>query len=235
MKLKYDAVLFDFFGTLVPNFTFSAHKKNLNKVAEKVGAPSEIFIERWFGAFRERVTGEWPDTYSAIRNICNELGVFPDNKQLTSAAEIRFEFMRSNTYPRKDAIETLSQIKELDLKLGLISDCSSELPDAWDQTEFAPYFNVTVFSCKQGTKKPDPLMYETACQSLKIAPEKCLYIGDGGSNELTGALNVGMTPVLLFDLEEESNPDTHRVEGEEWYGPKINTLSEVLGLLVFEF
>ena len=128
-----------------------------------------------------------------------------------------------------DSIEHL--VKELDLKLGLVSDCSNELPDAWDETAFAPHFDATVFSCRQGTKKPELAMYKAVCDQLKVVQEKCLYIGDGGSNELTGARSAGMHPVLLFDLEEAKNPDTHRVEGEEWNGNRINLLSEVLGFL----
>jgi putative hydrolase of the HAD superfamily len=230
-KTKYDCVIFDFFGTLVPNFTMSAHKTTLGEIARRVCVPADLFIERWLQAFRERVTGEWPDTYSAILNICNEVGVCPENGQIESAVKIRIEFTRNNIHPREDAINTLSQIKKLGLKLGLISDCSPELPDLWDKTEFSPYFDATVFSCEQGTKKPDPLMYKTACDLLNVAPEKCLYIGDGGSRELTGACNAGMYPVLLYDHNEQGTSDANRMEGEEWHGPRINTLSEVLGLL----
>lgn len=230
-KQKYDAVIFDFFGTLVPNFTLSAHREILSEIAGMVGVPSDNFLERWFDAFRERVTGEWPDTYSAINIISNECGVSPDEEMLESAVKMRFEFMKNNMQPRKDAVEILSRIRELGLKLGLVSDCSNELPDAWDKTAFAPYFDATVFSCRQGSKKPEPEMYRAVCDQLKVVPEKCLYIGDGGSNELTGAGNAGMHPVLLFDLEEEKNPDTHRVEGEEWNGDRINVLGEVFGFL----
>ena len=48
----YRAVLFDFFGTLVPNFKLSEHKSLLREMASAVGAPAEPFVERWLGRLR---------------------------------------------------------------------------------------------------------------------------------------------------------------------------------------
>jgi len=42
-------------------------------------------------------------------------------------------------------------------------------------------------------------MYRLACTGLAVTPAECLYVGDGGSGELTGAAAVGMRPVLLAD------------------------------------
>ena len=43
---KYDAVIFDFFGTLVPNFTLSAHEKILGEVADRVGISLQKYSEK---------------------------------------------------------------------------------------------------------------------------------------------------------------------------------------------
>jgi len=65
---------------------------------------------------------------------------------------------------------------------------------------------------------------------LGVEPQDCLYIGDGSSRELTGALQVGMHPVIIRVPDEST--DTHFVEREEnWEGPEISSLQEVLGLL----
>ena len=41
---KLKAVLFDFFGTLVPNFMLSEHKAVLREMAGAAGAPAEPFV-----------------------------------------------------------------------------------------------------------------------------------------------------------------------------------------------
>ena len=100
----------------------------------------------------------------------------------------------------------------------------------WEDTAFAPLFDVTMFSCRVGIKKPDPRIYRMATDQLAVEPEACLYIGDGSSQELTGALQVGMHPVLIR-LPEES-VDAHFIDREEgWDGPAISSLQEVLNLV----
>ena len=71
-------------------------------------------------------------------------------------------------------------------------------------------------------KKPDPLIYQLTTKRLGVEPETCLYVGDGSSRELTGAVQVGMHPVLL-NLSKD-NPDAHQIGREEWSGPTILSL-----------
>ncbi len=122
-------------------------------------------------------------------------------------------------------------MKAAGLKTALISDCTGEIPYIWGSTPFAPLFDVTVFSCIAGIKKPDPRIYRLATDELGVAPEDCLYIGDGSSRELTGARAVGMHPVLIR-VPDESD-DAHRIDAESrtWRGAVINSLDEVPGLL----
>jgi len=97
-------------------------------------------------------------------------------------------------------------------------------------TAFPPLFDATVFSCLAGVRKPDPAIYLLATEQLAVRPEECLYIGDGSSHELTGAANVGMHPVLIR-VPYEDEPGTYRIDPEQWDGPRISSLTEVLALL----
>ncbi len=70
-------------------------------------------------------------------------------------------------------------------------------------------------------------MYKIAADQLHGKHgEECLYIGDGSSHELTGASKLGMQAVLL---EAPDNADT--IDREEWHGPTITSLKEVLNVL----
>jgi putative hydrolase of the HAD superfamily len=134
--------------------------------------------------------------------------------------------------PLPEALDMLSSLKEQGMKIGLVSDCSSEVPRIWPDTPFDQLFDITVFSCTEGVKKPDSQIYKLAADKLGVDPEDCLYIGDGSSNELTGAAAVGMHPVLIIDPEEDRT-GTHRVdfEGEEWDGPVISSFDKVLNIV----
>ena len=55
-------------------------------------------------------------------------------------------------------------------------------------------------------------------------------MGDGSCHELTGASQVGMYPVLIL-VPYEDTYDAHRIDAEEWNGPTISAVKEVLGLV----
>lgn len=44
-------------------------------------------------------------------------------------------------------------------------------------------------------KKPDSCIYAEAAKRLGVDLRECIFVGDGGSNELIGAKNVGMRAI----------------------------------------
>jgi len=228
--MKYAAVIFDLFGTLVDNFSLQEHRSILTEMASVLASSSDDFVRLWFDTFDDRVTGAFQSPEANIEYICRQLGVCVEDTQIKLAAQIRFDYTVRSMTPRPDAIEVLSHLKLKAYKIGLISDCSSELPTIWKSTPFAPLIDVAVFSCSVGLKKPDPRIYQMATNQLAVEPQRCLYVGDGSSHELTGASQVGMHPVLLRVLGED-NTDAHWIDREEWDGPVISSLKDVLNLL----
>jgi len=224
------AVIFDLFGTLVDNFSVAEHRKVLGEMAEAVGAPAEEFAGLWMDTFGQRAAGAFSSVEGNIEYVCTALGVVPDQVGVANAARMRFELTQRSLGPRRDAVETLTQLRARRLKIGLISDCSAEVPALWPRTAFAPLVHAAVFSCQVRVKKPDPRIYLLACDRLGVKPEECLYVGDGSSRELSGAAAVGMKPVMVR-VPYETTEATHRVDAEEWEGGKISALTEVVGLL----
>ncbi len=227
---KYQAVIFDLFGTLVENFTIPEYHKVLANMAAILKVTRDDFSKLWRETFPERVNGGHATHQESIAYICRKLNAPVTEEQIEQAAALRLEYTVKSLKPRADAVPVIKQLKSLNYKVGLISDCSPETPTAWPMSPFAGMFDVTVFSCVAGVKKPNPRIYGIATDKLGVAPGDCLYIGDGSSNELTGALKVGMHPVLIRDPDE--SVDAHYIEREEnWQGPVINKLKEVLNLV----
>ena len=69
-------------------------------------------------------------------------------------------------------------------------------------------------------------IYQMVCDRLAVLPDKCLYVGDGGSMELTGASASGMD-VVLIRAPYDAVPGSR----EEWAGTRISSINEVLGLV----
>ena len=190
-------------------------------------APADKFSKLWRDSFYLRTNGTHHTHQKSIRYICNELGVKVTEKEVERASALRLDYTIRTLKPRQDAIPTIKKLKTMGYKVALISDCSPETPAAWPMTPFKDVFDVTIFSCIVNVKKPDPRIYRMACDRLGVKPEGCLYVGDGSSHELTGALAVGMHPVQIIDPGETI--DTHYVDREEnWTGPRISSLKEVL-------
>jgi putative hydrolase of the HAD superfamily len=227
---KYKAIIFDLFGTLIDNFSRPEYESVLAEVASILAAPPDEFTRLWLDTFPLRNTGVIPTPRANMEYLCQKLGLQATENQIEQAIRVRLDLTVRTMKPRPSSVEVLTQLKSEGYKTGLISDCSGETPMVWGNTPLAPLFDVTVFSCQAGMKKPDPRIYLMATDQLGVEPKNCLYIGDGSSQELTGAAQVGMHPVLIRVPDE--SVDDHFVDREEnWNGPTISSLQEVLNLL----
>ncbi len=227
--MKYTAVIFDLFGTLIDNFSVQEYERTLLKMADALSVSPRDFAGLWRETFNDRMSGRFGTEEDNIEHICMMLGAKPPADSLKLAVEIRFDLTRRALAPRSGAVETLSALKAAGRRIGLVTDCTAEVPTLWPATPFASLVDVPVFSCAARMKKPDPRIYLLACERLEVSPGQCLYVGDGSSRELTGATEVGMKAVMIRVPYETT--DMHRIDAEEWNGLAISALNEVLALL----
>lgn len=221
------AVIFDLFGTLVDSFSAEAHTQLLHDMARVVGAPDEAFAKGWHGTLILRGTGRMQSIAANVDYICQSIGFAPPREKLLEAERLRIEFTRDGLVPRADAVETLGALGERGIQTGLISDYSGEIMDLWPDTPLAPLFEEAIFSAAVGCMKPAQEIYAMACERLDVKPEECLYVGDGGSHELTGATAAGMEAVQIW-MPHEDEYSGHKIHFEDWRGPRITSLREVL-------
>lgn len=222
--MRYKAIIFDLYGTLVDNFSMEEHEKVATRMAKILGAPPEEFVRLWFESYDWRAVGKISAPEDNIRYICDRLGITAEESAVQEAARVRYEFIRNGLKPDSEAIPVILKLKSMGYKVGLISDCSAETPASWDTSPLSHLMNAAIFSCLVGFKKPEPHIYLRAAEQLGVEPMQCLYIGDGASQELSGAASVGMQPVMITNAAEPL--DAHGVH-EEWTGRKISSLDQV--------
>jgi len=229
--MKYKAVIFDLFGTLVCNISLQENRRMLIKMASVLSINPDAFIQLWFETADERMKGIMKNCQENIEYICRQVGTPIEDTKIELATQIRFDMIQSEIVPRADAIEVLSCLKSEGYKTGLISNCSHEGTIVWESTPLPALLDVVVLSCSVGLQKPDPRIYQIAVKQLEIEPQGCLYIDDIGIFG-AGAASVGMHPVLIRDPDEDS-ADVYRVNAEagEWNGPVISSLREILALV----
>ena len=227
--MKVQAVIFDLFGTLVDDFASSVSQMS-NAFVEALAVPYEPFTQLWRQTTERRVIGEFQTIEASIEYVCSQLGVQLTGERMAKAVEIRLRYTRRALEPRPHAIATLEQLKNEGNKIGLLSNCSIEIPILWPETAFADLIDSPIFSSRERLKKPDPRIYRLVCERLGVEPEACLYIADGENHELTAAAKVGLHPVLIRNLSRDNGSELLR-EAREWQGDSIGSLTEVLQLV----
>jgi putative hydrolase of the HAD superfamily len=232
-SLPYEGVVFDLFGTLVNIFTREQALEWYGRQAALLGCETEAFMEAWIASWEDRALGRLATTEACIRHVAGVLGIEPDEEAVAKLVRLRRDGTRIALRPRPDAVPTLRRLREAGLKVGLISDASISDVEVWRESALEAEVDVAVFSCLEGTKKPDPAIYRLACRRLGVEPERSLFVGDGGSRELSGADAVGMTAVMIRTAGD--GPAAHRYDAEDdWPGPRIASLSETLALVGLE-
>jgi putative hydrolase of the HAD superfamily len=223
------AAVFDLFGTLVPEFPLADFEAMIVEGARALGVDGSAFMQGWYDTASERQTGAYARGIAGnILAILAGIGEPPPtDESLAGALAPRDEMYRRWFVPRPGALETVTELHQRGIPLGLISMCAPDAPAMWRASPFAGLVDVEVFSSEVGLTKPDPAIYRYALDRLGVPAEATLYCGDGSYRELTGADAVGMTAVEIRDPDvvrgEQLRPD-----GDDWQGAWVADLRELL-------
>ena len=187
------AVIFDLFETLITEW---GHKKyTKSEMCADLGIERELFDVYWKEKGSDRYLGNinFEDSILYVFEKCEK------QVEKETIAKVIDERIRTKAecfaHIDPDVIELLKQLRELGLKTAIISNCSSEEVKVLKESELYKYFDEVVLSYEAHMKKPDSCIYEETLKRLDIDANECLFVGDGGSNELEGAKNAGIKAI----------------------------------------
>ncbi len=140
--------------------------------------------------------------YPAFDEDCADAG------SVFSAREM-MERIASVTGPRPQMLDAILRIR----KRGLTT---AALTNNWKSDEvqsdaLADYFDAYVESAIEGVRKPDPRIYQIACDRLSIEPKHAVFLDDIGGN-LKTARRLGMATIKVDE------PDAALTELQELLG-----------------
>jgi putative hydrolase of the HAD superfamily len=215
------AVVFDLWNTLA-TWPRVASDDFRERWAENIGVPVERLDEHWYADshYARRESGPIRE---AVEVLYRELLVDADVDDLLRA---RLELTRRSLVPVDGALETLRELRRRGLRTGLISNCTEEVALIWQDTPFVGLMDAAVFSATAGCMKPDREIYELALTQLDVSAGEALFVGDGANDELRGAREAGMTPVLAqLDGIDPWTPI------DDWSGLRVTAIPQVLNLV----
>lgn len=205
------AAIFDMFETLVTHFESPVYMAK--QICEDIGITEPRFREIWDTTDEDRTLGKktLEEVIEAVlrENSCYSTELFELIVEKRKQSKIE---CFNHIHP--EIIPMLTTIKEMNIKIGLITNCYFEERDVIQSSVLYDYFDVVCMSCELGLSKPDVAIFQKCIQALEVAPAECLYIGDGGSFELETSQAIGMYPIqAAWYLKEGANqPAKRRIE-----------------------
>jgi putative hydrolase of the HAD superfamily len=106
---------------------------------------------------------------------------------------------------RPEMLEAIRRCHER-LRTGLITNNMASMMDGDEGNSTMlsvvdGLFDVIIESSKAGIRKPDPRIYELACEQLGVEPSEVVFLDDLGIN-LKPAAAMGMTTIKVLDADK---------------------------------
>lgn len=179
-----DAVVFDLYGTLLEVGSRSIHRE----VPRLLGGRREKWMELLRGPL---LTRSFPDDGAFVRFVAESLAPGAPAEALEAClASVRREI--ASVSPVPGILALLSFYKRRGLKLGLVSNLSSVHKEPLERYRIPELLDAMALSCEEGTTKPDPQIYLRLLGRLGVAPERSLFVGDFGPNDVKAPAALGM-------------------------------------------
>ena len=212
------AVLFDLFNTLVPGSVGEPEP-----LGPELGVDAAAFDDAFAAAARERFVGALGDLDETLRTVARRIGGDPSDGQVARARDLRLATTRAALAAvPATTLATLAALRSGGWRIGLVSNVTPGSAESWRASAMPPYFDAVAFSDEVRVAKPDAGIYLAACGPLGVAPQECVYVGDGADDELEGAAALGMRVIRTVE---------HSAVAHSWTGPTVAALPELSALL----
>jgi len=220
-------IVFDLFHTLTAK---ESEWSKLPWTSDFLGIDRTVWNHAVTQQSRRRMIGEIRDPTEIVRTLAHGIDPGISEELIKQAAVFRQERFRQalQRIPSQN-VELLSDLRARGFRLALLSNADASEVASWPSCPLAGLFDVEVFSCWVGSMKPEKAIYSECLRRLGLAPAECIFVGDGGSDELVGAREAGLYAVFCSGVIEELWPE--RIPGlAQCADFNIRSLSELLSL-----
>lgn len=184
------AVIFDLGGVLVDNPApgmFSHYAKTLNvtvKQLEKVYPKYEVDWQK--GALTEEEF--W-------KKVTTDLHVPQPN-----VTSLWLDGFLSSYHEKGEMFSLIKKLKSDGYTIALLSNTEVPIMNYIKEKSWSD-FDLFIYSCEVGMRKPDLEIYETTLSNLNINPEEAVFIDDKAEN-INAAKSIGMHAILFANPQQ---------------------------------
>jgi HAD superfamily hydrolase (TIGR01509 family) len=132
---------------------------------------------------------------SLWENISSELKIH------TPVTSSLWESAFKNVYKeKKEVFQFVSLLKQNGYLIGFLSNTEYPAMRFFEKQRY-DMFDVAIFSCVEGTRKPEKEIYHILLTKLHVEPQETVFVDDR-SDFIRGAEQVGIHGILFHDLDQ---------------------------------
>jgi len=190
---RIESVIFDWGGVLIDDPAPGL----MQYCAQALAVSKDDYIKahsKFTPAFQKDLISE--DTF--WERICSRLNV-PTPK----AESLWADAFKAVYVPRKDMFSLAARLRKNGYKTALLSNTEAATMQYFYQLQY-DMFDVLVFSCAEGTRKPEKKIYELTIQRLGSQPGQSVFIDDK-PEYISGAKEAGLNTILFENINQLKN------------------------------
>jgi putative hydrolase of the HAD superfamily len=189
--VAYRAVLFDLGGVVVgsPLHAIAQYEREKGIPA---GFVNRVVVSSGTGgawARLERGEVGLEEFYPAFDADCANAGCAISAREMMA-------LVAESTIPRPAMLDAIRRIRARGLLAAAVTN--NWVTDEPGTRVLRPHFDAFIESAVTGVRKPDPRIFELACEALGIAPPEAVMLDDIGAN-LKTARELGMTTIKVVE------------------------------------
>ncbi len=225
------AVFFDIDDTLVDDAaaTRAGALSLFHRYRDRLDGAHEHLMQRWNTLldhhFKRYLRGETSFIGQRRARIRDLFGLTPGQMPDTEVDAVHTVYEECKEAARRlvpDAVETLDALGGF--RLGVISNGSStQQRQKLASVGILDRFAAVVISGDIGVAKPQPEIFQAACDAMGASPSDCVHVGDRLDVDALGARNAGLTGVWF---------DSGGTGGAPAGVPTISRLSDLPALVL---
>jgi putative hydrolase of the HAD superfamily len=152
-----------------------------------------------------------------VHRVFSEVGMIRDFNRFFEKVYDQFRDSRGwMLFP--ETLEVLRELKNRNLKLGVISNFDSRVYGVMEDLGISTFFDTVTISSETGHAKPEPQIFAAAAKALQTDPSSILLVGDSLRDDVIAGAQAGLRTVLI-----DRNSRYSDVSGF----PKIDNLRQV--------
>jgi len=197
------AVFFDIDGTLYDSRLLAERsRKNAVRAMIEAGLPAEE--EEAMSKLASIVKKHGANYDNHYDKLLEEYGVKKSRRIVAAGVVAYHNTKTAYLVPYRETIPALLDIRDIGLKLGVISNGLSV--KQWEKIirlGLQHFFHTVVISQEVRVEKPDPLIFEKAAIAANAKPGECVIVGDRLDRDICGGNEAGFVTVQV--VREGSN------------------------------